>query len=92
MVCVYSGRTEESWVVSTANYIARGYGVKSGIPIALAKRRLKGVDAVFLPVDHDLYKAVSDRIMAILRGPCGRLRAGRHRRGVPGGYRKGWDL
>lgn len=68
VVCVYSGRTEDSGVVSTANYIARGYGVKSGIPIALAKRRLKGVDVVFLPVDHDFYKAVSDRIMTILRG------------------------
>ncbi|HRR54809.1 MAG TPA: hypothetical protein P5290_05645, partial [Candidatus Methanomethylicus sp.] len=33
VVCVYSGRTEESGVVATANYAARGYGVKSGIPI-----------------------------------------------------------
>lgn len=68
LVCVYSGRTEESGVVSTANYIARSYGVRSGMPISLAKSKLKGVEAVFLPVDHEHYKSVSDRIMAILRG------------------------
>jgi len=28
VVCVYSGRTEDSGVVSTANYPARRYGVK----------------------------------------------------------------
>ncbi len=67
VVCVYSGRTENSGAVSTANYVAREYGVKSGIPIALAKKRLKEVDAVFLPVDHPFYKEVSDKIMEILR-------------------------
>ncbi|MEJ2127103.1 MAG: DNA polymerase IV, partial [Candidatus Bathyarchaeota archaeon] len=36
VVCVYSGRTEDSGAVSTANYVARHYGVKSGIPISLA--------------------------------------------------------
>ncbi len=68
LVCVYSGRTEDSGVVSTANYIARSYGVRSGMPIVLAKRKLRDVDSVFLPVDHDLYKSVSDRVMAILKG------------------------
>lgn len=33
VVCVYSGRTEESGVVSTANYLARKYGVRAGVPI-----------------------------------------------------------
>jgi DNA polymerase IV (DinB-like DNA polymerase) len=37
VVCVYSGRTEDSGAVSTANYIARKYGVKSGVPFFLAK-------------------------------------------------------
>jgi DNA polymerase IV (DinB-like DNA polymerase) len=67
VVCVYSGRTEDSGAVSTANYVARKYGVKSGIPISLAKQKLKGVDAVFLPVDKEFYREVSDRIMEILR-------------------------
>ena len=53
VVGMYSGRTEDSGAVSTANYIARDYGVKSGIPLYLAKRKLKGVDAVFLPVDYE---------------------------------------
>jgi DNA polymerase IV (DinB-like DNA polymerase) len=67
VVCVYSGRTEDSGAVSTANYVARKYGVKSGIPISLAKKKLKGVDAVFLPVDKEFYSEVSDKIMEILR-------------------------
>ena len=67
VVCVYSGRTEDSGAVSTANYEARKYGVKSGIPIALAKKRLKEAEAVFLPVDKEFYKEISDNIMEILR-------------------------
>jgi DNA polymerase IV (DinB-like DNA polymerase) len=51
VVCVYSGRSQDSGAVSTANYIARKYGVKSGMPIALAKSKLESVDAAFLPVD-----------------------------------------
>jgi len=68
VVCVYSGRTEDSGAVSTANYVAREYGVKSGMPIFLAKRKLKEVDAVFLPMDRAFYEEVSDNIMGILRG------------------------
>ena len=37
VICVYSGRSSESGAVSTANYVARGLGVRSGIPIANAK-------------------------------------------------------
>ena len=66
VVCVYSGRTEDSGAVSTANYIARKYGVKSGIPISLAKKKLKNIDAVFLPVDLPFYKKISNNIMKIL--------------------------
>jgi len=65
VVCVYSGRTEDSGAVSTANYIARKYGVSSGIPIFMAKRKLKEVDAVFLPVDHTFYEEVSGNVMRI---------------------------
>lgn len=73
VVCVYSGRTEDSGAVSTANYVARKYGVKSGIPIVLAKKKLKDVDAVFLPVDKTFYREVSDEIMEILRGYADRF-------------------
>jgi len=67
VVCVFSGRTEESGVVSTSNYKAREYGIKSGMPIALAKRRLDGIDAAFIPVDHGKYETYSSRVMETLR-------------------------
>ncbi|MCL2134767.1 MAG: DNA polymerase IV [Candidatus Bathyarchaeota archaeon] len=66
VVGVYSGRTEDSGAVSTSNYIARRYGVKSGIPLFLAKRNLEGIDAMFFPVDHVYYSQISDRVMQIL--------------------------
>jgi len=68
VVGVYSGRTEDSGAVSTANYVARKYGVKSGIPLYLAKKRLEGTEAVFLPVDDEFYEHISDKIMHALRG------------------------
>jgi DNA polymerase IV (DinB-like DNA polymerase) len=73
VVCVYSGRGGDSGAVSTANYIARGYGVKSGMPIAFAKRLLKDIDAAFLPVNRELYDGISTRVMAILRGYADRF-------------------
>ena len=73
VVCVYSGRTEDSGAVSTANYVARKYGVKSGIPISLAKKKLEGVNPVLLPVDHDFYREISDKVMEILRGYADRF-------------------
>jgi DNA polymerase IV (DinB-like DNA polymerase) len=68
VVGVYSGRTEDSGAVSTANYVARKFGVKSGIPLYLAKKRLEGTEAVFLPVDDEFYQQISDKIMQALRG------------------------
>ncbi len=68
VVGVYSGRTEESGAVSTSNYIARKYGVKSGMPLFLAKHKLEGTEAVFFKVDHEYYDQISDRIMEIFRG------------------------
>lgn len=67
VVGVYSGRTEESGAVSTSNYVARKYGVKSGLPLFLAKKKLEGLDPVFFHVDHEYYEQISDRIMAIFR-------------------------
>jgi DNA polymerase IV (DinB-like DNA polymerase) len=66
VVCVYSGRTVESGVVSTCNYEAREYGVKAGIPIARAKKLLGTADASFLPTNRSLYGEVSDRVMETL--------------------------
>lgn len=66
VVCVYSGRSEDSGAVSTANYVARKYGVKSGIPIFQAKKKLENVDAVFLPVDYPFYEQISEEVMSIL--------------------------
>ncbi len=73
VICVYSGRSEDSGAVSTANYIARKFGVKSGIPISLAKKKLKEKDAVFLPVDRKFYEEVSGKIMSILRSYADRF-------------------
>ncbi len=68
VVCVYSARGGDSGAVSTSNYKAREYGVKSGIPIKLAKSRLKDVlDAKFLPVDHRYYSEMSNKAMNIAR-------------------------
>ena len=67
MVCVYSGRTEDSGAVSTSNYEARKYGVRAGIPIIRAKKLLESVETAFVPMNHAYYEQVSDRIMEILR-------------------------
>ena len=53
-------------VVSTASYEARTFGVRSGMPLRTAARRLP--DAVFLPVDKEAYEAASAAVMAVLRG------------------------
>jgi len=51
-------------VVSTCNYEARKYGVRSGMPITRAWKLCP--QAVFLPVNYRLYLQVSARIMDIL--------------------------
>jgi len=53
-------------VVSTCNYEARKYGIKSGMPITKAWRLCP--EAVFLPVNIPLYLQVSSRIMDTLSG------------------------
>jgi DNA polymerase IV (DinB-like DNA polymerase) len=68
VIGVYSGRTEDSGAVSTANYVARQYGVKSGMPLFLARRKLEGTGAIFMPVDYEYYEEISEKIMKILRG------------------------
>lgn len=60
------GDPAERTVVSTASYEARAFGVRSGMPLRLAARRVP--DAVVLPVDHEVYEEVSERVMDALRG------------------------
>lgn len=60
------GDPTERAVVSTASYEAREYGVRSGMPLKVAVRKCP--DAVFLPVDFDVYTAASTEVMATLRG------------------------
>jgi DNA polymerase IV (archaeal DinB-like DNA polymerase) len=68
VICVFSGRTETSGAVSTTNYVARKLGVRSGMPILTAKKILaKNDQAVFLPMDHDFYETVSERVMQLIR-------------------------
>ena len=65
-VCIFSDRGGDSGAIATANYNARKFGVKSGIPIMLAKNKLKGEDAVFLPADFDYYSEISEKAMEII--------------------------
>ncbi|MDW8084144.1 MAG: DNA polymerase IV [Candidatus Caldarchaeum sp.] len=73
VVCVFSGRTKDSGVVSSANYVARSFGVKAGMPIKKARAMLPP-DSVFLPVRLNYYAEVSRKIMDILRSFGGVLR------------------
>ncbi len=59
------GDPSKRGVVATASYLARGYGVHSGLPLRTAARRCP--EAVFLPVDRQAYEAASARVMAALR-------------------------
>ena len=52
-------------VVSTSNYQARKFGIKSGMPISKAWKLCP--QAVYLPVNYGLYVKVSNEIMGILR-------------------------
>jgi DNA polymerase-4 len=52
-------------VVSTASYEARKYGIHSAMPLRRAYRLCP--EAIFLPVDYEEYKKVSEKIKDILR-------------------------
>lgn len=68
VVCVYSDRGGDSGAIATANYLARKYGVNSGMPIKFAKKKLSDVpEAVFLPTDFEYYGEVSENAMDIIK-------------------------
>ena len=52
-------------VVLSANYVARGFGVRSAMPASRAQRLCP--HAVFITPRHELYSAVSREVMAIFR-------------------------
>jgi DNA polymerase IV (DinB-like DNA polymerase) len=52
-------------VVSTCNYEARKFGVKSGMPISKAWKLCP--EAVYMPVNYELYTKVSSEIMNLVR-------------------------
>ena len=67
-VCVFSDRGGDSGAIATANYTAREYGVKSGMPIRFAKNKLKDeLNAVFLPTDFDYYSEISQKAMNVMK-------------------------
>jgi len=66
-VCVFSDRGEDSGAIATANYTARKYGVKSGLPIRFAKKKLEErSDSIFLPTDFEYYSEISIKAMKII--------------------------
>jgi len=67
-VCIFSDRGGDSGAIATANYEARKYGVKSGMPIKFAKKRLESIkDASFLPADFEYYSEISSKAMEIIK-------------------------
>jgi DNA polymerase IV (archaeal DinB-like DNA polymerase) len=60
-------------VVSTCNYRAREYGIKSGMPISRAYKL--NPQAIFLPVNMKLYKKTSLSIFKIIKKNCSKMEA-----------------
>lgn len=73
VVCIFTDQKAWKGAVSTANYVARRYGVRSGMPVSQAKRLLENTDAVFLPANHELYEEVSFGIRTILASYAAKL-------------------
>ena len=60
-----SGDPSKRGVVSTANYVARKYGIHSAMPLRTAHKLCP--HAVFLPVDFEEYSRVSDAFKKVLK-------------------------
>jgi DNA polymerase-4 len=63
---VMVGGTTERGVVSTCSYEARAFGVRSAMPVFMAKARCP--EGIFLPVRYERYKEVSNIVFGILQG------------------------
>ncbi|AWN74905.1 DNA polymerase IV [Legionella anisa] len=59
------GSANQRGVLCTCNYVARGYGVHSAMPTAVAQRLCP--DLIVLPVNMSKYKTVSQSINSIFR-------------------------
>jgi DNA polymerase-4 len=62
---VVGGPPNSRSVVTTANYVARKYGIRSAMPCAEAARRCPS--CIFLPPDFEKYRAVSEVIREVFR-------------------------
>ena len=62
---IVGGSPDRRGVVATASYEARKYGVHSAMPSRTAYRLC--AQAIFLPARFEVYRAVSQQIMAIFR-------------------------
>jgi DNA polymerase-4 len=62
---IVGGSPDRRGVVATASYEARRYGVHSAMPSRTAQRLCP--EAIFLPARFDVYRVVSQEIMAIFR-------------------------
>ena len=60
-----AGSATERGVVTTCNYIARKFGVKSAMPSITAKKLCPNI--IFLPVDIEKYKNISMKIQQIYK-------------------------
>jgi len=60
---IVGGKADGRGVVASANYAARDFGVRSAMPTAQALRRCP--QAIVVPPRHALYKAYSQKVMAI---------------------------
>ena len=68
VVCMFSDRGGDSGAIATANYMAREFGVKSGLSIRSAKQKLKNrTDSAFLPADFEYYSEMSEKSMNIIQ-------------------------
>ena len=64
VVCVYSGRSENSGAVSTCSYDARELGIHAAMPITQAKNKAEDSEkeVSFVGMDREYYREVSDEI------------------------------
>jgi DNA polymerase IV len=63
-----SGDPSRRGVLTTANYVARKFGLRSGMPMRTAKKLCP--DAIFLPVDFPEYRRISRLFKAAILELC----------------------